>query len=451
MGAQELDRIVGALREEPDITRHATPEDVYNVVSTAMVTMAVRHEEGTLNLDDLAEELDQEARGDLQEYKVLWPLPGLRMPPGSTLDLAGLSIGPLVPAEQAGLAADAQQRGVPGFINRSLPSPWCWARATVLARASSLQDVVAEQVRIAEAVLRLFHGHPETVQFDTPATQQPFVLQYDIDAAGGYTISRFIGRGSPQPVPYEIAAPELLGLKAHPVFQEAQRVAGANTPDEMQTKILHALLTFRAAVLMDEPEERLKEYLTVIETLYGGEGEYQGRNARAARRLATLVAPEQRPDYRAEIDRLYAIRNQPVHLGRRRLYGRIVVTKTAANTARSYARQAILYALRRAAPFTTHEAFIAALDAEIGPEAEKPTSVSYATMVTLDPASGQYVATVPDFPSFSATGLTVDKASGAAESLVTRHIRDLERRGEEIPAPRTQARKAVVTLTKPSP
>lgn len=168
-----MERLVDHIRTDSVVAESANRTDVYDEVVTAVVDGTVARDAGTLDTDRLASELLARIRAGIEEWSVLWPVPGLALPEGATLRLGGLILGRLSDAQaddvRIGMEAIGRtvRRGEDGAPGSALPSIMedteevlassaYWAVGLVEGRRKAIEWIMEERVTVALDVLRVF-------------------------------------------------------------------------------------------------------------------------------------------------------------------------------------------------------------------------------------------------------------------------------------------------------
>jgi predicted RNase H-like HicB family nuclease len=171
----------------------------------------------------------------------------------------------------------------------------------------------------------------------------------------------------------------------------------------------------------------------VVEMLFAADTDTQNRAKDAAKRLSlSIVDPDPaaqqagREQFKEALDEAYQARNVPVHLGLRRMEEGDVDDMTAATrTAQQSAWVAIMTALDAGAEIDTHAAFLQVRDDQLVDPTLKG-KVRYLAIATMDPATGQFTASIPDIPHCTAQGSSTEHAfirvRGLAANLLTATI-----------------------------
>jgi hypothetical protein len=372
------------LRADPAIAESVSQRDAYDEVVTAVIDGVVAREAGTFDSGRLAAELLDRLRAGFEDWTVLWPVSGLILPNGASLEVGGLTISMLTDAKRAAIRHDMETigrtvrlgpQGRPGSAlphvmetaDQTLASSDYWAIGTVQGRRKSVRWIMEERVTVALDVLRAFALYvgidpDRTLLGDSTSTAERRTLFFNTARGAFSDVSLYDQRR-----PFELNADDLRRLTDFSLFQRAQALSARTSPTDLERKILLGVLQFGEASRTRTAEGKLSNYLTAAETLLAREsGENDKKRwIRVARRLALYGAFADQQGVIDTLRDLYNLRRFPVHFGHRTLRGREVVTPTDVRRAQFHAYLAILVSLEYADGRTTHEELILALDTEL--------------------------------------------------------------------------------------
>jgi hypothetical protein len=375
-------KLTKRVRTDPIIALNASVKDVADEVSTTIFDGVTAREEGRFDADHFARDLLDRVRAGYQTWSVVWPVPGIRLPDGATLEVGGLTLGVLHADTRAAIDRDMTSIGkmvrlynkppgsaLPSLMNqtdRTLGSSEYWALGTIEGRRASIKWIMEERVTIALDVLRVFGLYvgidPDQTSLGDPwRPDERRSLFYNASQGAHLDESLFELRR-----PYELDDAAFQRLHGFPLFQRAQQIAGIDSPTELERKILLGILQFGAASRVRTAEEKFSAYLTAAETVLAREeDERHDRGKRVGRRLTLLDVFEDQQTAIDAMQELHAVRRLPVHFGHRTIRGWDVVTPAHIRRAKYVAYFAILVGLEHCAGHATHEAFIQALDREL--------------------------------------------------------------------------------------
>lgn len=375
-----IEQLVDELRADQTVARSLSASDVDAEVVSAVFAAI----EDRASVRNQARRLINQLSIGQEEWTVVWPVMGLDMAPGEKLDIAGFSIGPLSATDLQAVWADVEDYAskailaddptpgsgadhVRGFTQQALESSGCWAIGKVLARQDSIQMIVNEELSVAFDILRSFALY---VGIDPDDTYVGLPHSNDVSSAlvyvpGGTFVwpnARMDTRQS-----YVLSKDRVEHLRNFDLFQRACEIVRKGTLTRMEEQTQLAMLQFGLSSRLERSGARLVNYLTVLETVLGGEkGAPKGTTI--GRRLSLFFAPGDRAKVRQNLEELYALRQRHAHHGQTSLRGRVVISNDDIGLAQFYAYFAILFGLRATTEFTdlkkSHKEFIAAVDAE---------------------------------------------------------------------------------------
>jgi len=493
-----VDALTSLLRSEPAIISAGSQEEVASDLGHVLTQAALAREHGTLDTKALLQDYYYRLVAGQQTWTVLAPFPGLGMPAGQILELAGLIIGPLTSIERADALSILTAKGgsdveggpateyiagvekildeqplwarvrmlrtapkdkaeTPGAMRRvtgessASEIQACWVRATIGAQPRTREVILQERMQNAAAVLRVFAGGQAVGGLDPDSS---LLNQVSIPGGDEYLVwSRaddgLIRSFSQQWARRDLREPYLLEqnqldqLKADPVFQRARDIveraqdpATAATLNEMERKCLLAMRQYASASTVDALEVKIQNYLTVAEMLFARDAEYNGRPEKTSKRLLLSATPERRQALRDDLHKVYQARQRPVHLGERPLLGEYdTTTKESVFQARRFAFRAIMCALQRGVEYTQHDHFIADLDRELGSEHGRDGYVSYAIVTRIDQATGEIEAFAPDLPECRARHSNRKQAVADVRAAINERLAAVAAAGGEAPTP----------------
>jgi len=138
-----------------------------------------------------------------------------------------------------------------------------------------------------------------------------------------------------------------------------------SSANEVEHKLLLAMMQFGAASRAESATEKLPAYLTVLETLLAREeGETNKRPEKIARRLSTSDDTANRANLEERLTHLYDLRRRPVHFGYRTFRGVEVIPEYAVEQSKILSYLAIRLVLDADSNLQTHDALLARLDAK---------------------------------------------------------------------------------------
>lgn len=379
-GRSLIEQLVDGLRADLTVARSLSASDVdAEVVSAVFATMEER-----TGVRNQARRLIERLSMGREEWTVVWPVMGLDMAPSEKLDIAGFSIGPLSATDLQAIWADVEEYAskailaddptpgsgashVRGFTQQALESSGCWAIGKVIARQDSIQMIVTEELSVAFDILRSFALY---IGIDPDDSYVGLPHSNDVNSALVYVPGgAFVWPNARMDTrePYVLSKDRVEHLRNFDLFQRACEIVRKDTLTRMEEQTQLAILQFGLSSRLERSGARLVNYLTVLETVLGGE-KGASKGTTIGRRLALLFAPEDRARVRRDLEELYALRQRHAHHGQTSLRGRVVISNDDIGVARFYAYFAILFGLRATTEFTdpkkSHREFIAAADAE---------------------------------------------------------------------------------------
>ena len=382
-GEQLVDQASAVLHTELITSHNLSVAEVRDDVITTLVDAAVAKDEGKLDVPSLVAQLIERLSSDEGPWSVLWPIPSFNIPEEASLTVGRFIFGALSEDQLASIRTQHEEVSrsswilKDGELRNALPAMQetfeetirscnCWALGQVTARATTIDRIAGEEIRISLAVIRTFALYlginPDSALLETPANPN---IRDAIFFRPGDQFS-FLGARYERRIPCHLNYQQIERLQRFDLFQRAQAITASEHPTQLEQKILLAMLQFDTAATLDPPESKLPHYLTVIETLLAREeGEHRDRGKKASRRLTAFATSDaERSRLREDSRDLYGLRTGPVHRGSRGLRGRDEITPRDIERARLLAYFAILLSLQRSSSYQTCEDFIVALDAE---------------------------------------------------------------------------------------
>ena len=472
-----LEVIVAAFEADPAIRANRISDDIASKVQECVArTAEIHRSSGAFDARNVIEDLYQQLTSALPWRQFYVPFEGLVIPDGRSIELSGLTLGPLTEEEWVRLATDMRTKFLlpsPDMqtlpMTQALTTQHCWARLTLCAGDKTALGIVKESMQNATALLRtFFHSQPSAFDVDRSRVGEAYVHGQDISYSYGQDINTgkydtFTIHASVRDTrfPYELGAEQLDSLLAHPLFQRAQRIAATAFLTEVESKILYAMRQYSAASILSTPEVKLQNYLTVVEMLFARDDEVVDRTDNATKRLSLAVTDENqntqpgsterrtaREDYRVALRKTYEVRAIPVHRGQRRLTKADAATlDNALNVARVCAYQSIMLALLAEPSITDHADFIQELDQRLS--ANNPNlrdKRKYQAMVFQDQSSGKFHATMPDLDC-TREGPTERQAISALQKAAARVLKARASEGKGPPSATAKSHGLWIKLT----
>ena len=374
VATRTMDELVEEIRLAPGMRTSLSKPEVEHDVTSAMFRGAEALVAAAFDPEDLTAWLDALLKEGVKAWDVFLPVPGLTLPPGQELALAGGTFAQLSPEETARLQdvdTDRGRRPISRFVESAVDSKDCWFRTPVEGRSDAARLLAAESLALGMDMLLfrclLVGKDPRNSALGTPPTRMgnhygSFQMTDDGDIAFSY--------GGPWLVriPYNLDEAMYAKLTELEEFKKTQEISSADRVEGTATKLLLGLQQFAEASRLPSPTARLVWYLSALETVLLKEEGEGDSNRKVAQRLTKLLGERAG----VAVLPLYRKRRLPTHHGHRNRVSDELVNEHDENVAMWLANLGIVRAVSHWDGGFDHDAFVDAIDKLEPPTANPP-------------------------------------------------------------------------------
>ena len=361
-GVKTLWEIVDDIRSDPKFRTRLSHSEMEQCAISAMFRGAEAIEGGTLDPDELTEWLYARLSEGMEVWEVYLPVPGLKLPPGQELALAGGTFKKQLSAKEKSLLQDASKGEGPmtKFIEGAIASEGSWFHIRVEGRSGAASLLAKEGLALGIDML-LFWGllvgkDPE--QSALARTAAPRVEgsgSFQMTTRGDLSISYgpFDVR-----MPYDLDVAAFAKLTELEEFKRTQEISNTDGVEGAAAKVLLGMQQFAEAARLPSPTLKLVWYLSALETVLVKDKGEGNTHVKVARRLKNLLG-EPAGD---AVKPLYDKRWRPVHHGHRNRVSEEVVTESNHRAAMRLAYLGIIGAIGHWAGSSDHDALVDRID-----------------------------------------------------------------------------------------